>query len=799
MKNLIKKFILIILILFLLTFSLQFISSSTATSSSYSVGKFGNGIASSKANSDNYNATTLSEAKSVEDAQGSLYQAVISFLGKAKDTTSVVYSVTINQTEIVQAGNVYSVTIEIINSSGNVDVTSSPKITIYDSLKNLIVSNADATLLSGKRYQYNFTTNLVDVAGVKETNISVGINGVTKKYNTTWTLSNGRTAISINSVNTANVPTISANVTITNEDAEEYEYPYEYCIVSVFTQQCGNSANVAHASGYKLLSAGESWNPTLSLDISQSGNYWFKTVADYGTQSSGATRSFSATYTPSGNTGTGGSSGGGSSSTQTNTIDVKESTTASEQQITTGIVAQFEINEKINFDFKPFNSENTESHSVTMSNIESNSVTLTISSNPITFKLKTGEEKEVDVNDDGLNDIYFKLNKISNGKADLLIKKLVGKSLITGNTINYPKHLMDVSVKIMEDYRVISPDSKILAEITLYNLGTEEIKDAHVEYCIGKESGEKIKCSSETIAVYTKIQLVKEFLIPSNMEEGRYYLEVTSNYGNETANSKTTFLVKKESGKIEEEIQFNRLLIIILIILVALITISIVLLIKRNSRRSRYNENPSEIALQLKHLNELKLRKVLSKKSYLKERKNLLAKIGEMVMGNKKIFVYVLIALFGAITLVVNFKTNLTGMIVQEIFYFGKEGLIIIGSILLIFILIYLRKKISSKSKKIFESSKGLLKKKHPSNCLKGLLNKKVYSEDGNYVGEIEEIILEKNKINNLRIKLDKKYKFKLKGIIIGYSKVRGVGEVVVIEENILERIKETKFSAEVF
>ncbi len=783
-----KKILIIFLILFLLNFNFQFISSLTATSSSYSVGKFGNGIASSKANSDNYNATTLSEAKSVGDAQSNLYQAVISFLGKAKDTTSVVYSVTINQTEIVQAGNVYSVTIEIINSSGNVDVTSSPKITIYDSLKNLVVSNVDMSLLSGKRYQYNFTTNLVDVAGIKETNISVGINGVTKKYNTTWTLSNGRTAISINSINTADVPTIRANVTITNEDAEEYEYPYEYCIVSTMTQQCGNSANVAHASGYKLLDAGESWNTILSLDISQSGNYWFKIVADYGTQSSGATRSFSATYTPSGSSGTGGSSGGGSSSSKINTIEVSESATVSEQQITKGIIAKVEENEKINFNFKQ--GSTTESHTITLSKVEKNIVTLIISSKPITIKLKTGEEKEVDINDDGIDDIYFKLNKIENSKADLLIKKLIGKSFITGNTINYPKHLMDVSVKIMEDYRVISPDSKILAEITLYNLGTEEIKDAHVEYCIGKESGEKIKCSSETIAVYTKIQLVKEFLIPSDMEEGGYYLKVTSNYGNETASSQTTFLVKKESGKIEEEIQFNRLLIIILIILVALITISIVLLIKRNSRRSRYNENPSEIALQLKHLNELKLRKVLSEENYLEERKNLLAKVGEMVIGNKKIFVYVLIALFGAITLVVNFKTNLTGMIVQEIFYFGKKGVIIICSVLILFLLIYFRKKITSRYKKIFESSKNLFKKKHPSNCLKGLLNKKVYSEDGNYVGEIEEIILERNKINSLRIKLNKKYKFKLKGIIIGYSKVRGVGEVVVIEENILRSLQ---------
>ena len=80
--------------------------------------------------------------------------------------------------------------------------------------------------------------------------------------------------------------------------------------------------------------------------------------------------------------------------------------------------------------------------------------------------------------------------------------------------------------------------------------------------------------------------------------------------------------------------------------------------------------------------------------------------------------------------------------------------------------------------------------KKHSKNSILGLINKKVYSESGLYIGKIKDIILGENKIESLKIKIDKKHNFKAKGIVIGYKQVKSVGEVIIISEKVLEYIE---------
>ncbi len=77
--------------------------------------------------------------------------------------------------------------------------------------------------------------------------------------------------------------------------------------------------------------------------------------------------------------------------------------------------------------------------------------------------------------------------------------------------------------------------------------------------------------------------------------------------------------------------------------------------------------------------------------------------------------------------------------------------------------------------------------KKYPSNSIKGLIDKRVYSEGGHYIGRINDIILGDNRINSLKIEIDKKQKFKTKGIVIEYKHVRSIGEIVIIDEGISE------------
>lgn len=289
MKNKIGFILIFILLLTILPFI-----SGTISGSVYSVGSAALSVQGSNASGVVYAATTYLTPNTGGSENGSVYSGNAGFFGQFESSTVSFYYVTINQTSPVQAGDVYSVIIDITNSSSDTLITSAPEITLYDSLNNLIVSNAVSTSISAKEYQYNFTTLSNYTAGTWQTNISVGINGNTEKYAVNWTLLNEQTAVSINNINVASSPTINANVTITNEGNSDYEYLYSYCIVSDFTQQCGAPGNVAYASGSKLIDVGQSFNPILSLNIAQSGSYWFKVVVSYGALQSGASEIFSA-------------------------------------------------------------------------------------------------------------------------------------------------------------------------------------------------------------------------------------------------------------------------------------------------------------------------------------------------------------------------------------------------------------------------------------------------------------------------------------------------------------------------
>jgi sporulation protein YlmC with PRC-barrel domain len=497
----------------------------------------------------------------------------------------------------------------------------------------------------------------------------------------------------------------------------------------------------------------------------------------------------------------GGSSGGGGGSSDTgsqpSTIDVQESTTISEQQTAGGIIAQLETNEKVTINFKPTNAENIETHTITMSRIETNSITIVISSNPITLQLATGQEKEVDINGDGIKDIYLKLNKINSGKADLLIKKIIGRSIITGNTINYPEHLMDVEVIILDDYKTVTQNSKVLAKIILYNLGTEEIKDAYITYCIKnaeEEEEEDIKCLKETVAIYTKIELIKEFLVSKDMPEGRYYLETTVLYGNETAQSKGTFLVQSngptKSSAEKEFFNFKldkSYLIIGAISLASIVLLVLILIIVFKKRKK--SQKIAIIESKLQHLKELKAKGEISKRTYHAEREKLLQRIRD-VFSNKKVMSIVLsgISLIALLGILMTNKP-ITGYAIGESASRSSGSFIYIIFLICSLGLLMLihRRKIKAGIEVIKEKGK----KKYPTNSISGLVNKKVYTDSGDYVGKIKDIILGENRIDSLKIEVDKKHKFKAKGIVIDYKQVKSVSEVVIIDKVVAEHLGE--------
>jgi sporulation protein YlmC with PRC-barrel domain len=78
----------------------------------------------------------------------------------------------------------------------------------------------------------------------------------------------------------------------------------------------------------------------------------------------------------------------------------------------------------------------------------------------------------------------------------------------------------------------------------------------------------------------------------------------------------------------------------------------------------------------------------------------------------------------------------------------------------------------------------------HSKESIEGLINKKVYSESGYYIGKIKEVILGENRIDSLKINIDKKYKFKAGGIIISYKHVKNVSEIIIIDQAVIEYLE---------
>jgi len=85
-------------------------------------------------------------------------------------------------------------------------------------------------------------------------------------------------------------------------------------------------------------------------------------------------------------------------------------------------------------------------------------------------------------------------------------------------------------------------------------------------------------------------------------------------------------------------------------------------------------------------------------------------------------------------------------------------------------------------------------KNKKPLNRIRALVKKRVYTEDGIYIGNIKDIILGKNKIDNLKIKLSKQIKagekLRVRGIFLDYKDVRDVGEIIIVKKDVEEWLK---------
>ncbi|MBI2128904.1 hypothetical protein HYU07_01560 [Candidatus Woesearchaeota archaeon] len=73
-----------------------------------------------------------------------------------------------------------------------------------------------------------------------------------------------------------------------------------------------------------------------------------------------------------------------------------------------------------------------EAHTITINNVGATSVTLTISSTPVTLSLSAGETRNIDLNGDGISDIAVTLHSITSGQALITTTKLAAGAATTG-------------------------------------------------------------------------------------------------------------------------------------------------------------------------------------------------------------------------------------------------------------------------------------------------------------------------------------------------------------------------------
>ncbi|MCX6787145.1 MAG: dockerin type I domain-containing protein [Candidatus Kaiserbacteria bacterium] len=133
------------------------------------------------------------------------------------------------------------------------------------------------------------------------------------EYNVTACNGASPAQVLIQNMSSVVVPSITANVRITNEGLTSTEYTYEWCVVSSINNACGGGDDTYYASASKLIAAGENFDTTLPATVPLAGTYYFKTNVYFGVLSSSASQQFTASNPASsgGGTNSGGGSGGG--------------------------------------------------------------------------------------------------------------------------------------------------------------------------------------------------------------------------------------------------------------------------------------------------------------------------------------------------------------------------------------------------------------------------------------------------------------------------------------------------------
>ncbi len=205
------------------------------------------------------------------------------------------YTVELSDVGEVETTKTYRAKLSIWDYENNpANASTTPTITIYDASRATADTDSMTEFSTGV-YEYTYIVPSNAVCGVWESVVSIDLGGATAlTLNDYWEVEGSPAQVIINSMSDLTVPSISANVTISNEGNSGYEYQYEWCVVTSQDNQCGGGNDIDYASAAKYLNVGEDYTANLGLTVPNTGDYWFKVVVYYGTEASGASRTFTA-------------------------------------------------------------------------------------------------------------------------------------------------------------------------------------------------------------------------------------------------------------------------------------------------------------------------------------------------------------------------------------------------------------------------------------------------------------------------------------------------------------------------
>ena len=365
---------------------------------------------------------------------------------------TITFNITFGQQNYTSSGNISGINNETFhvlnfdslafagNNTGNGGNVSLATFTVYTQFNSSMVANITFELwnfTSGRMGRWDHATNLTNYTGP-----SLALQAMLNGSN--FTFINQSYAVVKGSTFNYNV-TIYYNVTDLNQSGTDTYFTkriYRQITtdllapnVSLNTDSCtgwydkGN-AHVERDTTFTCTCSTTDENDTqatataTSIDTTTLG---LKGVACNGNDAAGnnATSSTVSYQVIELDGGSAGGGGGGGSAATASTI-TGSTYVVNEQQLSEGTSASLKAGDGFKATFKSSGQASSGDHTVKVSEVSASSAIIVISSDPITFKLNTGDSKKVDIDADGIYDVEVTLTSVTSGKADIKIMETTG-------------------------------------------------------------------------------------------------------------------------------------------------------------------------------------------------------------------------------------------------------------------------------------------------------------------------------------------------------------------------------------